>query len=124
MKAEDTDWDKLNEELSSSEWDNIFSLENMNEMASGLISNIETAVKNSMKLLDNSKPSGYTSKNIIPKDIRKLFKRKCKLTKELHTVTSVKRCSNIRDAILAIDIKLKKHYDSRRQKIEDKLFQK
>ena len=60
MKAEDTDWDKLNEELSSLDWDSIFSLKDMNDMADDMISNIETAVKKSMKLLDNSEPSGFT----------------------------------------------------------------
>ena len=124
MKAEDSDWDKLNDEISSLDWNSVLSSNDMKIMTNGMISNIEAAVKKSMKLLDNSKPSGFSSKNIIPKDIRKLFKRKCKLTKELHSVTSIKRCTNIRNNILSIDIQLKKHHEVRKQKIEEKLFQK
>ena len=77
-----------------------------------------------MKKLDNAKPFGFSSNNIIPKEVRKLFQKKCKLSKELRNVTSIKRCSNIWDSILNIDIQLKNHYEDRRHIIEEKLFNK
>ena len=90
MKAEESNWNDLNNDISSLflDWDNILNDNSIEESANILISNIETAVKNTMKTLDNSKPKG-SSNNIIPKDIRKLFKKKCKLSKELHSVTSI-----------------------------------
>ena len=74
MKAEETNWNDLNSDISSLfvNWDNILNENTIENSANILIANIETAVKNTMKSLDNSKPKG-SSNNIIPKDIRKLF---------------------------------------------------
>ena len=75
-----------------------------------------------MKKLDYSKPSGFNSNNIIPKEVRKLFKKKYELSKQLRKVTSVKICSNIRDSILRLDIEIKNHYEDGRRLVEERLF--
>ena len=66
----------------------------------------------------------FKSNNLIPREVRKLFKAKSRASKGLKTVTSVKRCTNIRDSILKLDIELKHHYEDRKQKIEEHLFSK
>ena len=93
-------------------------------MADTIISNIEEAVKITMKKLDHSKPSDFKFNNHIPKDVRRLFKKKCKLSKQLRNVTTVKRCSSIRDSILRLDIEIKNHYEDRQRILEERLFSK
>ena len=93
-------------------------------MADTIILKIEEAVKLHMKLLDNSKLSGFSSSKIIPKVVRKIFKKKCRLSKQLRSVTSVSRCTNICDNILRLDVELKHYYEDRKQLLEERLFSK
>ena len=94
------------------------------EMVDTIIPKIEEAVNLHMKLLDNSKPSGFSSNNLIPKVVRKIFKKKCRLSKQLRSVTSVSRCTNIRDNILRLDVELKHYYEDRQQVLKEHLFSK
>ena len=88
-------------------WDLLYTDKSPDEITDVFISTIEASIVNNMKKIDCSKPSGYSSNNLIPKQVRKLFKKKCKLSKQLRTVTSIQRCSTIRKNILNIDIELK-----------------
>ena len=114
MKATDSDWELLISELSTIDLTELFDGKFLDEVTDILIEKLEAAVIKHMKKLDCSKPSGYSSNNLIPKRVRKLFKRKCKRSKQLKSVTSVSRCISIRDNILKIDIELKTHYEDRR----------
>lgn len=81
-----------------------------------------------MKKFCNNKPTHdtqgnkYTSKNFIPKAVKTLFKKKCKLSKQHRTVTSIERCTNSRNKLLKIDIEISNHYNDRRNMIENKVL--
>ena len=122
MKASDSDWDLLISELCTIDWVSIYGEKSPGEVSDVFIESIENAVIIHMKKLDSSKPSGFNSNNMIPKKVQKLFKKKCRLSKQLQTVTSINRCTNIRESILKIDIELKTHYNDRRHLKEDILF--
>ena len=114
----------MSSELSVIDWDHLNTDKSPDEITDIFISTIELSIINNMKKIDCSKPSGYNSNNLIPKQVRKLFKNKCKLSKQLRTVTSIQRCSTIRKNILNLDIELKTYYDDRRRLKESVLFEK
>ena len=76
MKANSIDWDLLYKELASVNLDSLLKDKSPKEMVDTIIPKIEEAVNLHMKLLDNSKPSGFSSNNLIPKVVRKIFKKK------------------------------------------------
>ena len=124
MKANSIDWDLLYKELASVNLDSLLKDKSPKEMVDTIIPKIEEAVNLHMKLLDNSKPSGFSSNYIIPKVVRKIFKKKCRLSKQLRSVTSVSRCTNIRDNILRLDVELKHYYEDRQEVLKERLFSK
>ena len=79
MKANSIDWDLLYKELASVNLSSLLKDKSPKEMVDTIISKIEEAVKLHMKLLDKSKPSGFSLNNLIPKVVRKIFKEKCRL---------------------------------------------
>lgn len=68
--------------------------------------------------------SKFQSKNLIPRDVRKMFKAKNKASKALKMVTSVNRCLNPRKRICALDNQIRKSYEERRLLKEQKIFMK
>ena len=82
MISEEMDWENLNDELSSLDWDIIFTGKAIEDIGDNMIYYIEEAVKKTMRLHDNSKPSGLSSNNIIPRNVRILLKKKCKITRD------------------------------------------
>ena len=81
MKANSIDWDLLYKELASVNLDSLLKDKSPNEMVDTIIPKIEEAVNWHIKLLDNSKPSGFSSTNFIPKVVRNIFKKKWRLSK-------------------------------------------
>ena len=124
LKATDSDWNRVSTELSNIDWDSLYSNKSPDDITDIFISTVEASIVKNMKKIDCSKPSGFSSNNLIPKPVRKLFKKKCKLSKQLRSVTSIQRCSTIRKNILSIDIELKTYYDDRRRLKESILFEK
>ena len=104
--------------------DSLLKDESPKEMADTIIPKIGEAVKLHMNLLDNSKPSGFSSNNLIPMVVRKIFKKKCRLSKQLRSVTSVSRCTIVHDNILRLGVELKHCYEDRQQLLEECLFSK
>ena len=109
MKGNSFDWDMLK----SVNLDSLLKDKSPKEMSDTIIPKIGEAVKLHMKLLDNSKPSGFSSNNLIPMVVREIFKKKCRLSKQLRSVTSVSRCTNIHDNIQRLDVELKHYYEER-----------
>ena len=124
MKANSIDLDLLNKELASVNLDSLLKDKSPKEMVDTIIPKIEEAVNLHMKLLDNSKPSGFSSNNLIPKVVRKIFKKKWRLSKQLRSITSVSRYINIHDNILRLDVELKHYYEDRQWLLEEHLFSK
>ena len=122
MKSNSIDWDLLYKEQVSVNLELLLKDKSPKEMADTIIAKIEEAVKLPMKLLNNSKPSGFSSNNLIPKVVRKIFKKKCRLSKQLRSVTSVSRCTNIHDNILRLDVELKHYYEE--WLLKERLFSK
>ena len=76
MKANSIDWDLLNKELASVNLVSLLKEKSPKEMADTIIPKKEEAVNLYMQLLDNSKPSGFSSNNLIPMVVRKIFNEK------------------------------------------------
>ena len=130
MEASEIDWEKINESLKKIDWENIFNDKNEFEITEILIKIIENSVRDTMKSRSREKRTHdnngnkFNSNNLIPKAVRKLFRKKCKISKQIKTVKNVKQCSKLRNDILKIDIELKNHYKSRRESVEQKIFTK
>ena len=60
----------------------------------------------------------YRSKNLIPRNIRNLFRRKLRATQGIFQTTSAKRCLALREKVDQIEAELKNYYSDRRSKIE------
>ena len=101
MDATSEEWCNLNEYYSSINWDSVLSGD-INSDCDNLISLIEIGVKRYMRKMahekTNTKSNGepFKSSNLIPKDVRTLFKRKSKLSKAYRKVKTINRCSSIR----------------------------
>ena len=76
------------------------------------------------KTSKNAKGDTFKSSNLIPKDVRTLFKRKGKLSKAYRKVKTINRCASIMRKLLEIDIKLKNHYKNKLLTNEMKVFDK
>merc|ERR1712240_464368 len=119
MNATKEEWIRLNEYFSSIDWNVVLACDDIDKNCDNLINILEIGVKRSMRKLINDKTiknaSGHTykSSNLIPKEIRTLFKRKGKLSKSYRKVKTINRCVSLRRKILDIDIKLKNHYESK-----------
>ena len=65
----------------------------------------------------------FKSKNLIPRDVRNLFRAKNKASKALKVVKSVKRCLALRKRIASLDFELKRSYENRKRKKESDIFE-
>ena len=86
---------------------------------SSLLESLSNDAKSGVMIVNS-----FKSSNLIPKDIRTLFKRKGKLSKAYRKVKTINRCSSIRKKLLEIDIKLKNHYENKLLEDEMKVFDK
>ena len=75
------------------------------------------------KTTKNANGTKFRSSNLIPKEVRDLFKKKARVSKSLKSVKSVNKCVSLRRKILDADIKLKKHYNDRQIKEELDIFE-
>ena len=64
----------------------------------------------------------FASRNLIPSNVRKLFKKKCKLSKQLRAVTNLDRCITLRKNMELVDIQIQNAYEYRRNINEQKSF--
>ena len=119
LLAEESEWNVLNEKLFDINWKEHSDMNDIDEYTEFLIENCEI---NTVEVMKNRGPSkcsndangsSYSSNNLIPKNIRKLFKRKCKISKQIRNTHSVDRCDSLRKEILKIDIELKNSYEKR-----------
>ena len=70
-----------------------------------------------------NQPEYYCSNNLIPKPVHKVFKKKCKLMKQVRPVTSIDKYVAIRDKILELDIEIKNSYQESLCLKEQKMFE-
>ena len=89
------------------------------DMTDKLIEKIEEVVKltcstlsQDEKTLEDGKVRTYSSKNLIPREVRSLFKKKARVSKALKTVRTI--CVKLQNRIAEIDSKLKNSYNNRR----------
>jgi len=122
--------DALNNEFLTVNWDEEVLNKDMDELTDAFIKVIEDKVKIVMRNKSMEKTTHdkngqiFTSKNLIPKHIRKLFKKKCKLSKQLRSVTTLDRCLQIRDNIKNIDFQIQSSYEYRQKLNKQKTFEK
>lgn len=120
LEATDKDWTLLNDHFGSIDWDDLFIGNNLDDITDTLINTIENGVihvlkeKSSDKKSLKSDGSKYKSRNLIPREVCGLFKAKCKASKAMKTVKSVKRCLALRRRIGDIDNQLRKSYQERK----------
>ena len=130
LKADSKEWEALNSELETVNWNEDIISDDLDTFTDAFINIIEEKVKIAMKNRSNEKTSHdsngdkYSSKNLIPKNVRKLFKKKCKLSKQLRVVTDIERCIIIRDNIKNVDFEIQNAYEIRRRTKEQKTFEK
>ena len=117
--ASDEEWVNLESELYNINWDYYIN-ENlsMDIMAESLINNIESKVKISLRKKSNFKDKmksdgkAFKSKNLIPREVRTLLKRKSRAYKNLKKAKVVSRCLSIKNKIINAELELKKFYDN------------
>ena len=130
MDATSNEWENLNNHLFNIDWEEVFRDDCIENICDVIIKHIENGVMTYMRPMVCNKPTHksdgtkFKSKNIIPKFIRTLFKRKSKLSKSYRKVKTVNRCTSLRRKILEIDMQLKNHYESKKLQEEMKLFEK
>ena len=116
MNATPAEWNSLNEYYNNINWDEMLQGSDIVKDGDLLIDVIEKGVKSCMRPISNHKTSknaegiSFKSKNLIPHNVRSLFKRKSKLSKSYRTCKTINRSISLRKKILVIDIKLKSHY--------------
>ena len=108
-------WKDLNDFYGDFEWEKLFEDRSASSITDLLIDKIEEAVVSMCGSLSKAnKPTKHSqgcvflSKNIIPKEVRTLFKKKACIFKALNKVKTVPRCVKLRARMSEIDTKLKK----------------
>ena len=82
MEASEEDWKNLIEILKRYDWEHILNNKDESEITDILIEAVEHAVKEGMKSISRDKRTHdnngneFSSKNLIPKTVRKLFRKK------------------------------------------------
>ena len=66
----------------------------------------------------------FRSKNMIPREVRSLFKQKARASKILRKSTSASRILSIRRKVMNIEIELEKHYKNWKKDKENEIFYK
>ena len=92
MKATPNEWESCNSTLVVIDSEKTLKEKLLDDITDIFIKTIENNVKMQMRLYSNEKPTSFASRNLIPKNVRKAFKRKYKLNKQLRSVKSVNRC--------------------------------
>ena len=128
LKADDKEWESLNEQFLSVNWDEDVLNKEMDDLTDTFIKVLEDKVKISMKNKSLEKTTHdkngniFASRNLIPSNVRKLFKKKCKLSKQLRAVTNLDRCITLRKNVELVDIQIQNAYEYRRNINEQKTF--
>ena len=68
--------------------------------------------------------TNFRSKNMIPREVRSLFKQKARASKILRKSTSASRILSIRRKVMNIEIELEKHYKNWKKDKENEFFPK
>ena len=128
LKADDKEWESLNEQFLSVNWDEDVLNKEMDDLTDTFIKVLEDKVKISMKnkslekTTHNKNGNIFASRNLIPSNVRKLLKKKCKLSKQLRAVTNLDRCITLRKNVELVDIQIQNAYEYRRNINEQKTF--
>ena len=125
LEGSDSEWNNLNSFYSDINWSEVFNTVNVNrdiltQNVDLFIKGVENGVEKSFnqrvdeKRCSKSDGTAFRSKNLIPRDVRKLFKAKCKASKHMKTVTSVNRCLALRKRIHDLDNQIRLSYEQRK----------
>ena len=125
-EADEEDWFRLNLMFNQINWESILEElspdEALNKFISVLEENVEIVFKKQKRFqADGKEENGekkFISNNKIPRPIRKLMRKKCKLSKAIMKTKSCNRYLKMRESIEDIEIKLKESYSSRRMEKE------
>ena len=116
LEATEEEWSNINECFSNIDWDSLLLNKDLLYVTDCVIKKLEEGVQGSMKqrfnvknkVMKNGQP--YKSKNLIPREVRNLFRAKSKASKALKVVKSVKRCLSLRKRFASLDYDLKLSY--------------